>query len=152
MAELVPVLVGTAGLVNGECFVLARDMELTVGRSRSCDVSLRRIGAYLASPSAERDGDHDFNTVSRRHIRIKVNAGDASVQDLSTNGTFINGEPVKEARKIDLDKGGCTLRLGTRESFQLVLLPKDDPRVKDLQPITAGSGAKAAAAEGGSKD
>lgn len=144
MADLVPVLVGTAGLVNGECFVLARDMDLTVGRSRSCDVSLRRIAAYLATPPAERDGDHDFNTVSRRHIRIKVTAEQASVQDLSTNGTFCNGEPLRESRQLDLNKGGCTIRLGTRESFQLVLLPQDDPRVKDLQAITTGSGAKVA--------
>lgn len=144
MADLVPVLVGTAGLVNGECFVLARDAELTVGRSRSCDVSLRRIAAYLASPSSERDNDHDFNTVSRRHIRLRVSVADAALQDLSTNGTFCNGEPVKESTHLDLNKGGCTIRLGTRESFQLVLLPNDDPRVKDLQAITAGSGAKAA--------
>lgn len=142
MANLVPVLIGTAGLVNGECFVLAQDTELTVGRSRSCDVSLRHIAAYISAPADERDNDHDFNTVSRRHIRLKVSNSQASIQDLSTNGTFCNGEQVKESRSVDLSQGGCTIRLGTRESFQLVLLSKDDPRVRDLQTITPGLAAQ----------
>jgi pSer/pThr/pTyr-binding forkhead associated (FHA) protein len=142
MADLIPVLVGTAGLVNGECFVLSRDVELTIGRSRACDVSLRRISAYLQTPPADRDNDHDFNTVSRRHVRIKVVASEVTLQDLSTNGSFCNGEQIRESQHLDLNQGGCTVRLGTRESFQLLLLPKDDPRVKDLQPISPGSGAK----------
>ncbi len=139
MANLIPVLVGTAGLVNGECFVLPRDTELTIGRSRSCDVSLRRIAGYLKLPSEQRDQDHDFNTVSRRHLRIKVSAETAILNDLSSNGSFCNGETIRDRKQIDLSQGGCTVRLGTRESFQLVLLPSDDPRVKDLQPVAAGA-------------
>jgi pSer/pThr/pTyr-binding forkhead associated (FHA) protein len=137
MAEMVPVLVGTAGMVDGECFVLDKGVDVVVGRSRSCDISLRRTTAYLKTPPAQRDGDHDFNTVSRRHLRIQIAESLASIQDLSTNGTFFNGEPMREPQKIDLSAGACTIRLGTRESFQLVLLAKDDPRIKDLRPVSA---------------
>ncbi|MBA3939336.1 MAG: FHA domain-containing protein [Planctomycetes bacterium] len=136
-AELVPVLVGTAGLVDGECFLLDKGIDVIIGRSRSCDISLRRTTAYLKTPALARDGDHDFNTVSRRHLRIQVTGTVAAINDLSTNGTFFNGEPMREPQRVDLSLGSCNLRLGTRECFQLALLPKDDPRVRDLQPVSS---------------
>jgi pSer/pThr/pTyr-binding forkhead associated (FHA) protein len=141
MADQVPVLIGTAGMVEGECFLLDRGVDLIIGRSRSCDISLRRTTAYLKTPPAARDSDHDFNTVSRRHLRILVNDANAALQDLSTNGTFYNGEPLKDLMKVDLNSGACTIRLGTRESFQLCLLERSDPRLKDLQPVSVVSAA-----------
>ncbi len=135
MTDQVPVLLGTAGMVDGECFMLDRGMDIVVGRSRSCDVSLRRTAAYLKTPPAQRDGDHDFNTVSRRHLKVTITDNTVSIQDLSTNGTFFNGEPMREPQKVDLAVGPCTVRLGTRESFQLLMLAKDDPRVKNGQVI-----------------
>lgn len=140
MADEVPALIGTAGLVQGECFLLADGIAVVVGRSRSCDISLRRTEGYLKAPPATRDNDHDFNTVSRRHLRIEVQAKAATIEDLSTNGTFCNGDQVKQNRSIDLSQGPCNLRLGTRESFDLVMLPKDDPRIVQLQPVQPGSG------------
>jgi pSer/pThr/pTyr-binding forkhead associated (FHA) protein len=137
MADQVPVLLGTAGMVEGECFLLGRGADLVVGRSRSCDISLRRTSAYLKAPPAQRDGDHDFNTVSRRHVRVQVTASVVVLQDLSTNGTYFNGEVMKEEQKFDLADGACTVRLGTREAFQLCLLANDDPRIKDLQPVSS---------------
>ena len=136
MADLVPVLLGTAGMVDGECFMLERGVDVVVGRSRSCEISLRRTAAYLKTPPAQRDSDHDFNTVSRRHLKVQIAGETASIQDLSTNGTFFNGEPMREPQKVDLTVGPCTVRLGTRESFQLLLLPKDDPRVKSGQAVS----------------
>jgi pSer/pThr/pTyr-binding forkhead associated (FHA) protein len=136
MTDQVPVLLGTAGLVDGECFLLERSMDIVVGRSRSCDVSLRRTAAYLKTPPTQRDNDHDFNTVSRRHLKITITDSTASIQDLSTNGTFFNGEPMREPQKVDLAAGPCTVRLGTRESFQLLLLAKDDPRLKNCQIVS----------------
>jgi pSer/pThr/pTyr-binding forkhead associated (FHA) protein len=140
MAEMVPVLLGTAGMVDRECFLLARGVDVVIGRSRSCDISLRRTSAYLKTPVVERDNDHDLNTVSRRHLRINIVDHLATVQDLSTNGSFLNGEPLRQPQKIDLQARACTLRLGTRESFQLLLLPKDDPRIKNLQPVGSPGG------------
>jgi pSer/pThr/pTyr-binding forkhead associated (FHA) protein len=148
MADQVPVLIGTAGMVEGECFLLDLGVDLIIGRSRSCDISLRRTTAYLKTPPAARDSDHDFNTVSRRHLRILVNDATAALQDLSTNGTFYNGEPLKDLLKVDLNGGACTIRLGTRESFQLCLLEKSDPRLKDIQPVSVVSAAAKADGQG----
>ncbi len=141
MAEAVPVLLGTAGFVQGECFLLSDGSDIVVGRSRSCDISLRRSANYLKAASEQRDADQDFNTVSRRHLRLQVHESVVRIQDLSTNGTFCNDEPVQQARELDLVNGAFILRLGTRETFQVTLLPKDDPRVatgKTAEPQPAG--------------
>jgi pSer/pThr/pTyr-binding forkhead associated (FHA) protein len=135
MPDTVPVLVGTAGIVQGEQFVLQPGVPVVIGRSRSCDISLRRTAGYLKAPSESRDTDHDFNTVSRRHARVEVKDGRARVEDLSTNGTYVNGDHLSGATEVDLGGGACALRLGTRESFDLVLLPTDDPRVQGVAPV-----------------
>lgn len=129
MTDRVPVLIGTNGLVAGECFILNDGADLIVGRSRSCDISLRRSDGYMKATSEARDSDHEFNTVSRRHTRLQVHESVVRVQDLSTNGTFCNDEPVQQSKEVDLKSGDVVLRLGTRESFQMTMLPKDDPRV-----------------------
>src|SRR5258708_5499429 len=108
MAELVPVLIGTAGLVDGECFLLQDGVDVVVGRSRSCDISLRRTAGYLKAPPELRDADHDFNTVSRRHIRLQAHDVVIRLQDLSTNGTFCNDEQVEQPREMDLSTGTYT--------------------------------------------
>jgi pSer/pThr/pTyr-binding forkhead associated (FHA) protein len=136
MADPVPVLIGTAGTVQGESFVLASGVAVVIGRSRSCDISLRRTASYIKAPADSRDTDHDFNTVSRRHARVEVNAVVARIEDLSTNGTFVNGDHLSGSIEVDLGNGVCTLRLGTRESFDLVLLPTDDPRLHGLQAVS----------------
>ena len=136
MSDLVPVLLGTAGMVDGECYLLEKGKDIVIGRSRSCDISLRRTATYLKTPPAQRDGDHDFNTVSRRHIRLNITNNTVNVQDLSTNGSFCNGEPMREPVIIDLNTGPCTVRMGTRESVQLALLPSDDPRLKLAQSVS----------------
>jgi pSer/pThr/pTyr-binding forkhead associated (FHA) protein len=141
MADSVPVLIGTAGMVLGECFILNNGSDLVVGRSRSCDISLRRANGYLKAASEARDSDHEFNTVSRRHVRIQVTNTVIKISDLSTNGTFCNDEPVQQSKEVDVSKGTYTLRLGTREAFQITLLPKDDPRVAAQSNGAAKGGA-----------
>ena len=136
MSDTVPVLIGTAGIVQGESFVLATGVAVVIGRSRSCDISLRRTTGYLKAPSDSRDIDHDFNTVSRRHARVEVGAAKARIEDLSTNGTFVNGDHLAGSIEVDLVNGVCALRLGTRESFDLVLLARDDPRLQGLQAVS----------------
>ena len=135
--ELVAALIGTAGMADGEAYVLADGIEVVIGRSRSCAVSLRRTANYLGVSPAVRDNDHDFNTVSRRHLRIFVAAGKADVEDLSSNGTFVAGEVLKGCTTVDLTQGPCSLRLGTRECFDLLLLATDDPRIAGKSPLAA---------------
>lgn len=143
MADTVPVLIGTTGIVTGESFVLSPGVAVVIGRSRSCDISLRRTAGYLKAPPETRDTDHDFNTVSRRHARVEFASGRIRIEDLSTNGTFVNGEHLTGSIEADLMNGVCALRLGTRESFDIVLLPQDDPRLHGLQavaPVPPGAG------------
>ncbi len=138
MAVRIPVLIGTAGLVADEVFLLPNDgHDIIVGRSRSCPISLRRVRQYLEAPPGTRDNDHDFNTVSRKHVRLVIHSGVASVEDLSSNGTWCNDEPVHAPRNIDLNQGPCTLRLGTREQFRLQLMDDSDPMVQGKKAIGA---------------
>jgi DNA-binding winged helix-turn-helix (wHTH) protein len=63
-----------------------------VGRDRDCAVSIDSPG------------------VSRRHARIVVSNGTATVEDLgSKNGTFVNGQRVEEATTLD---EGSHMRIG----------------------------------------
>ncbi len=135
MADTVPVLIGTAGIVQGESFMLSPGVAVVIGRSRSCDISLRRTAGYMKAVPETRDTDHDFNTVSRRHARVEFSSGKVRIEDLSTNGTFVNGDHLSGSIEIDLENGVCALRLGTRESFDIVLLPQDDPRLQGLQAV-----------------
>ena len=49
--------------------------------------------------------------VSRRHARIAVDAGRATVEDLgSTNGTYVNEQPIASTRQLE---PGDTVRVGT---------------------------------------
>lgn len=130
MPDQVPVLIGVAGLIDGEVFTLPADgTEVVVGRSRSCTISLRKAAAYLRTPRQDRDQDHDFNTVSRRHLRLTVSGTLATVEDISSNGTLLDGQPLSAPRQIDLAASPCLLRLGTREQVELRLLELDDPRL-----------------------
>ena len=143
MPDTVPVLIGTAGIVQGESFVLSRGVAVVIGRSRSCDISLRRTSGYIKAAVETRDTDHDFNTVSRRHARIEITNDRARIEDLLTNGSFVNGDHLSGSVEVDLVNGVCAVRLGTRESFDLVLLPADDPRLHGLtavQPAPPGAG------------
>ena len=134
-AEQVAMLLGTAGMAEGETYVLAEGVEIVIGRSRSCPVSMRRAANYLRSSASVRDNDHDFNTVSRRHVRLFIAAGKVDIEDLSSNGTFIGGEPLTGRITVDLTNGPCSLRLGTRERFDLQLVAKDDPRIAGKDPV-----------------
>jgi pSer/pThr/pTyr-binding forkhead associated (FHA) protein len=130
-------------MADGEVFLLADGIEVVVGRSRSCPISLRRTANYLRASPAARDNDHDFNTVSRRHVRILVTGTKVDLEDLSSNGTFVANEVLSGRMTIDLAEGPCSIRLGTRERFDLQLVAKDDPRLVGKEPVVAapaGSG------------
>ncbi|MFP4057124.1 MAG: FHA domain-containing protein [Candidatus Brocadiia bacterium] len=115
-----PVLVGTGGFVRGEAYPLSAGSTVVIGRSRSCDISLRRCKAWLALEPEDRDEERDFRTVSRKHTRIRHrDDGTIEVEDLSSNGTFLNGERIRRAVISDLRERSYELLLGTREKFRL---------------------------------
>ena len=74
-----------------------------------------RLGTTRLGRSEDNDFQIDHPTISSRHCEILLEADSAMVRDLgSTNGTFIEGQPVKEARL----QSGQTLQLG---DVQMVL-------------------------------
>ncbi len=134
---LTPVLIGCGGWVDGERYVLKSGEAVVIGRSRDCDISLRRIGAYIERSQADRDADYDFNTVSRRHLRLRVDGTMVELEDLSSNGSYCDHQAIEQSVRVDLGEREVTIRLGTRETFRLQLLPlpaqpsagSDDPPV-----------------------
>jgi hypothetical protein len=135
MADQVPVLIGTNGMVEHEIYLLPKERPVTLGRSRSCAISFRRCRQYLAAASPARDQDRDFNTVSRKHVRITVKSGFAVLEDLSSNGTTLGEEVLTGSTSVDLTTGPCLIRLGTRETLSLQLMASDDERLKGLSEV-----------------
>ncbi|MCA9290634.1 MAG: FHA domain-containing protein, partial [Phycisphaerales bacterium] len=69
--------------------------ELVIGRGEECEVTLESL------------------VLSRRHARLKRRGQAWFVEDLgSTNGTFVNGEPIQRPYPLDI---GDTLRIGPYE-------------------------------------
>ena len=104
------VLTGTAGYSEGETFSIPEGESAIVGRSRSCDFSLRKLKSWLEAGDDERDAAEEFKTVSRRHAKIEViRDGDeikVGVTDLSRNGTYVDEDRI--STRFDIS-GWCLL-------------------------------------------
>src|SRR4051812_24053016 len=84
--------------------------------------------------------------VSRKHAKITIGAGKITIEDLgSTNGTFVNGEKVKQARLKEGDRiliGTSILKLIEQGKDSEAL---DESQVKQkLEEVAAKQEAKAA--------
>jgi pSer/pThr/pTyr-binding forkhead associated (FHA) protein len=67
-----------------------------IGRSTECDLALR-----------------DDEEISKRHCELTIEGGYVLISDLnSTNGTFVNGVPVKTGHRL---KSGDLVLLGRTE-------------------------------------
>ena len=115
-----PVLVGIQGFVQSEEFPLWRGATVVVGRSRGCDISLRRCKAWLALDPEKRSEQGDFKSVSRKHARISFHSEDnIEIEDLSSNGTFLDGQRITRVVLHNLSERSHELLLGTHEKFRL---------------------------------
>lgn len=102
--------------VQGETLRLALGETVVCGRSRQCGWSLKRTLPYLE----DRDGSRErlrssigFTSVSRRHCRISFLAPDlVEVENLSTNGTLVDGRPVDRRMLTDCRLRTHTVQLG----------------------------------------
>ncbi len=76
-----------SGKYQGGEFPLKTDKQIVIGRSSELDMVLVE------------------DMVSRKHAKIQVANGAITIEDLgSTNGTFVNGEKVKQARLKEGDR------------------------------------------------
>lgn len=90
------------GELNGTIFDLL-DGETIVGRNPDCNIPL------------------EFQGVSRKHFKVTLEQGEASVTDLgSANGTYVNNQKIEGTTPL---KKGDLVKLG---SIALKYLPKGD--------------------------
>jgi len=92
-------VVGHGGLLAGVNHRLEPGETLVIGRSRSCDLSLRKTSAFDKRPDAPvLLRSHQFNRVSRIHCEIEYRGdGHVQIRDLSRNGTTVAGAARKRA-------------------------------------------------------
>jgi pSer/pThr/pTyr-binding forkhead associated (FHA) protein len=118
-------LKGLKGFFEGEERMLRRGDEIVVGRSRGAGLSLRMASKFLARPDRNEIRDSEaYRSVSRRHVRIAYYRPDhVVVEDLSANGTYIDGERVEGKRSLsDLAQRPHLLGLGSVERLRLDLI------------------------------
>ena len=114
------VLVGLSGVVQGEVFPIGYGKSVVVGRSRSCDISLRNCKQWLESEESRKTPDQSSKTVSRKHLKISFhNANSIEVEDLSSNGTFVDGKRIDRVVLTDLKDRPHEVRMGAGEVFRL---------------------------------
>ena len=116
---------GVKGFLQGEERLLKRGDEVVVGRSRSADLSLRMATRYLER--ADRNDvkrSEAWRSVSRRHARIAFHRPDHIViEDLSANGTFLDGQRVQGAVSLeDLARKPRTITLGAVERLRIEIV------------------------------
>lgn len=126
-------LIGIAGLVKGEQFSIEVGTEVVVGRSRDCHISLAKVPAAEAITD-ERELEKHFRTVSRRHMRLYYKSvREVEIEDLSSNGLFLDGERIEGTVVIDdLMLRPHELKLGTSETFAIDfwrLVPKSQVKM-----------------------
>jgi len=119
-------LTGMAGYCEGETFSVPEGGSAVVGRSRSCDFSLRKLRSWLEADEEERESAEEFKTVSRRHMKLEViREGDdvkVRITDLSRNGTFVDEERISSVVEITDWSEVHYCRLGELEQFKMELV------------------------------
>jgi pSer/pThr/pTyr-binding forkhead associated (FHA) protein len=107
-------IAGRTGLWAGLRKVLKPGSCVTVGRSRGCDVSLRRAPGFVShdDPTGVFHSEQ-FRKVSRVHCEVELtDEGEIHVRDISRNGVVLDGERVVEDYILDPDKPSVALQLG----------------------------------------
>lgn len=90
------------GLVKGQGAKTARAWTLTVeqGPRTLRGVRLNVVTPIIVGRAPGSDIVVPDDVVSGRHARFSMMGGDLMVEDLnSTNGTFLNGEPVQQVQR-----------------------------------------------------
>lgn len=115
---------GVRGFLQGEELLLKRGDEVVVGRSRHCDLSVRRSTRYLERADRNSVSESEaWRSVSRAHARIAFHRPDHIViEDLSANGSFLDGRRIEGKVNIaDIESSPHVLTLGAVERLKLEL-------------------------------
>lgn len=113
-------VVGLDGMVEGEVFRVPSGSQVVIGRSRSCDISLRKCLKYLSLDPEERARNKHFQTVSRQHLQISVEGPEhVELENLGANGTTLDGQAFDKHILTDLPEHARELVLGTKEKVRL---------------------------------
>jgi pSer/pThr/pTyr-binding forkhead associated (FHA) protein len=108
-------LAGRDGLTEGESLKICVGETVVVGRSRACDLSLKKTPRYLCDDGerARIQASLPFRATSRRHVRLTYLAPDVvEVENLSPNGTLVDGFRVDRVLLTDVRTATHELRLG----------------------------------------
>ncbi|MEW6027823.1 MAG: FHA domain-containing protein [Planctomycetota bacterium] len=109
------ILKGIKGIAQDEVFYINYGQVVTIGRQPSCEISYRNFKHYPKDDTKE----YMLN-ISREHVRIAFyNSHAVQIKDLSSNGTFINGKPIRKIFITDIADKIFELRLGPTETFIL---------------------------------
>jgi len=111
------ILNGVYGSVKGKKFIINEGQSVMVGRSRGCDIILE------SGSGVDETEDHSskhFQTISRRHLKITYHSDvKVELEDLSANGTMLDGEKIEKIFLADVTTESHSLLLGSREKFLL---------------------------------
>ncbi|MCU0725009.1 MAG: FHA domain-containing protein [Planctomycetes bacterium] len=98
--------------------------SIVVGRSRSCDVSTRKSKRFRKASEEEQRAilaARSFLRVSRQHVKITwISRETVEIEDLSRNGTFVDGGRVDRLNLPLPGPDGVEIRLAEVEKFRLL--------------------------------
>lgn len=115
------ILRGKHGFLEGEVMVLGLGQSVIVGRSRSAELSLKRARRFLARKDRMKLAKTErFLSVSRKHVRIHFLHPDlVEVEDLSKNGTLVDGRRIDRIGLTDIRTNAHEIRLGSVEHLSV---------------------------------
>jgi pSer/pThr/pTyr-binding forkhead associated (FHA) protein len=120
---------GHGGLLAGVEHALDRGETLVIGRSRSCDLSLRKTSAFRKREDVVTLlGSREFNRVSRIHCEIEYRKdGQVEIRDLSRNGTLVDGVRVGRSHLLRVGGKRVTVELVDGIWGKLLLVERTSP-------------------------
>ncbi len=105
-------ITGLTGLFRGAQATIRLGQSLVVGRSRMCDLSVARSEECVRLSKAALESHKSYRKISRQHFRICLTGKDRiEVEDLSTNGTVVNGFRIDRIVIDDFASGNNKLSI-----------------------------------------
>jgi pSer/pThr/pTyr-binding forkhead associated (FHA) protein len=125
-ASVRALLEGRTGLFKGEHAQIHLGQGLVIGRSRSCDVSVARAQECLRLSKDALEQHSSYRKISRKHFKVSLLSADVlEVEDLSTNGTLVNGYRIHRIQitSFTTDQKRVVVHFGDGE--EIVITPAD---------------------------